>query len=291
MRQELGLENVVAFAGLRRDVLDIVTRAANVLFSTSLHEGFPNVVIEAMSVGTPVVSTDYSDIRLILPNDWQVVERPESVDLADAIVRADSRDGRAISRQQKQVAATRTRHWRRRSIVSKRSIGSTSSRESLAPNPTSVSWRRTPGLCWPMTARVKSAGGAQVQQTLLAKALVRRGFRVSMICFDYGQPDRAVVDGVTVFKCHAPIQGLPVIRFFHPRLTGLWSALRRVDADIYYQRAAGAATGVTGSLCEAIRPTVCVCGRARPRFWRATRPGSSSTGEPDGGIVSSFSWA
>ena len=82
---------------------------------------------------------------------------------------------------------------------------------------------------------------------LLAKALVRRGFRVSMICFDYGQPDLAVVDGVTVFKCHAPIQGLPVIRFFHPRLTGMWSALGRVDADIYYQRAAGAWTGVTAA--------------------------------------------
>ena len=104
MHRELGLENVVAFAGLRRDVLDL-TRAANVLFSTSLHEGFPNVVIEAMAVRTPVVSTNYSDIRLILPNDWQVANGRSEAELADAIVRADVERVR-VSRQQSQWLRT-----------------------------------------------------------------------------------------------------------------------------------------------------------------------------------------
>jgi glycosyltransferase involved in cell wall biosynthesis len=98
MRQELGLENVVAFAGLRRDVLDIAA-AANVLFSTSLHEGFPNVVIEAMAAGTPVVSTDYSDIRLILPNDWQVAKNRSASEIADAIVRANDERSRVSAQQ------------------------------------------------------------------------------------------------------------------------------------------------------------------------------------------------
>jgi hypothetical protein len=40
-------------------------------------------------------------------------------------------------------------------------------------------------------------GGAQLQQTLLAKALVARGYQVSMVVGDYGQPDAATWYGVT----------------------------------------------------------------------------------------------
>lgn len=129
---------------------------------------------------------------------------------------------------------------------------------------------------WPVLAndrRVESAGGAQVQQSLLAKRLVQRGFRVSMICMDYGQPDQVIVDGVTVFKCHAPLQGLPVIRFFHPRLTGLWAALRRVDADIYYQRSAAAQTGVIGLFAKNygrrfVYAAACDLDVARDQTWK-----------------------
>jgi glycosyltransferase involved in cell wall biosynthesis len=98
MREELGLIDVVRFAGLRRDVRDIV-RQSNVLLSTSLHEGFPNVVLEAMSVGTPVVSTDYSDIRRILPQEWQVVGSRNAAELADAVIRADQQRGRLLELQ------------------------------------------------------------------------------------------------------------------------------------------------------------------------------------------------
>ena len=38
-------------------------------------------------------------------------------------------------------------------------------------------------------------GGEQVQHTLLARALARRGFEVSMVVADYGQPDGVEIDG------------------------------------------------------------------------------------------------
>jgi len=86
-------------------------------------------------------------------------------------------------------------------------------------------------------------GGAQVQQSLLARALVRRGFPVSMVVGDYGQPDGAVWSGVHTYKAYSAHEGIPVLRFLHPRWTKLWRALRRADADVYYVSCASVQVG------------------------------------------------
>lgn len=83
----LGLRDHVNFIGQRSDALEIIAQC-DVLFSTSVHEGFPNVVLEAMAVGTPVASVDYSDIRHILPLPWQVAGARDVGQLAVAIRRA-----------------------------------------------------------------------------------------------------------------------------------------------------------------------------------------------------------
>ena len=97
--------------------------------------------------------------------------------------------------------------------------------------------------------KIKFAGGAEVQQCIISKALIKVGHKVSMVCLDYGQEDRCVIAGVTVFKAHKPDGGIPVLRFFHPRLSYLWRAMHKANADIYYQRCAGMHTGLVASFC------------------------------------------
>jgi glycosyltransferase involved in cell wall biosynthesis len=82
-------------------------------------------------------------------------------------------------------------------------------------------------------------GGAQLQQTLVAKALVKRGLTVSMVVKDYGQSDRASWSGVTTFKAYRPDAGVRLVRFLHPRWSGVWAAMRRANADVYYVSCAG----------------------------------------------------
>lgn len=90
-------------------------------------------------------------------------------------------------------------------------------------------------------------GGAQVQQSILARAMVRAGFKVTFICMNYGQAADSYIDGIRVLRIFSPDEGLRGVRFFHPRITGLWSAMAKADADIYYQRCSGVATGIVAA--------------------------------------------
>lgn len=121
-----------------------------------------------------------------------------------------------------------------------------------SPNPAAAAnaaARTAPGsICFvglsnlPLLAREYAshpAGGAELQQTLLARALARLGWRVSMVVGDYGQLDEQVWDGIKTYKAYGPHEGIPVVRSLHPRWAKLHAALRRADADIYYTSCAG----------------------------------------------------
>src|SRR5882762_7709811 len=101
--------------------------------------------------------------------------------------------------------------------------------------------------------RQHTIGGESVQQTLLAAALSRRGHDVSMVVRDVGQIDGTRWNSIRVFKAFDADAGLPVLRFIHPRWTGMWAALARADADIYYTSCAGMQVGLVALFCRRFR--------------------------------------
>ena len=106
---------------------------------------------------------------------------------------------------------------------------------------------------WPVLAHdpnIPLAGGAAVQQAILARLFAAKGYRVSMLCHDFGQPALARVDGVEVHRIFGMNAGVPVVRFLHPRLTSMWRALKAANADIYYFRTAAMWVGVLAEFCR-----------------------------------------
>lgn len=100
-------------------------------------------------------------------------------------------------------------------------------------------------LLWPLWSEGKVAftGGAEVQQARLARGLAERGLEVTVVGCDYGQPSPVSVHGVRVLKTYRMDEGMPVLRFFHPRLSSTMSALLAADADVYYVRGASLEAG------------------------------------------------
>ncbi len=106
---------------------------------------------------------------------------------------------------------------------------------------------------YPILARrtdIKVVGGAEVQQTFIARQLSERGFDVSVVGGDFGQPEGEVVDGIRVHKTFKADAGLRGLRAVHPRMTRVWQAMDHADADIYYVRCAAMTVGLVAAFCR-----------------------------------------
>ncbi|OAI28333.1 MULTISPECIES: glycosyltransferase [Methylomonas] len=79
----------IVFLGNRNDVLEILSQS-DVSFLTSEYEGFPNAVLESLSVGTPTVTTYFSDIEDITPFDWSIEKSNNVLSFVEKIRHAEA---------------------------------------------------------------------------------------------------------------------------------------------------------------------------------------------------------
>lgn len=84
--QEYGLADSVHLLGERRDT-PLIQAGLDVAVCSSVSEGFPNTVGEAMACGVPCVVTDVGDCRLVVGDAGLVVPPRNPEALASAIVR------------------------------------------------------------------------------------------------------------------------------------------------------------------------------------------------------------
>lgn len=68
--ESLNIQNMELFvvSNVTADKLNLYYNAADCLILTSIHEGSPNVIKEAMACGCPIVSTDIGDVKWIIGN-------------------------------------------------------------------------------------------------------------------------------------------------------------------------------------------------------------------------------
>ena len=94
-------------------------------------------------------------------------------------------------------------------------------------------------------------GGVERQMSLMAKWLVNKGHKVSLLTWSDGCSDDEVIDGINVIKICRSDSGFPGLRFFYPRWSNLNRALKCADADIYYQNCGEYVTGQVALWCQA----------------------------------------
>jgi len=99
---------------------------------------------------------------------------------------------------------------------------------------------------FPVLAANESAvvGGSEVQQRIVAHALRKRGYRVSVLTGDHDVPDSVTTDGIEIF--HVPPagrRGIRGLRRIHPRMTDVVRRLRDISPDVVYFRGANGVLG------------------------------------------------
>lgn len=104
---------------------------------------------------------------------------------------------------------------------------------------------------YPILARkdTQIAGGAELQLVLIARELVKKGYDVSFVTYDFGQKPLEIINRIKVIKAYKRNNKKRFSRYFYEKKL-LFDALKKADADIYHQRSGNYLTGLVAKFCR-----------------------------------------
>jgi len=93
-------------------------------------------------------------------------------------------------------------------------------------------------------------GGVEKQTSLMARWFACHGYDASLVTWREGPDCDETIHGVRIIKTCRTGDGIPGLRFFHPRWSSLNAALTRADADLYYHNCGEYVTGQVALWCR-----------------------------------------
>jgi glycosyltransferase involved in cell wall biosynthesis len=114
----LGIDDKVSFLGTisREDIVNLLNRSG-IFFLSSVSEGFPKVILEAMACGTPIVATDAGSCAEVIPGAGIVVTSKDVSAMAMALCQLV--DDTELWRQCSETAYVRARDYEWASIAAR----------------------------------------------------------------------------------------------------------------------------------------------------------------------------
>jgi glycosyltransferase involved in cell wall biosynthesis len=202
---ELGLDDRVRFAGWRRD-LAAVYGAMDVGVLSSLNEGTPVALIEAMAAGRPVIATAVGGVRDVVSDGWTglVVPPSSARALADAMLRlASDRESRhRLGAAARREIASRFFPGRLVSEITHLYHRALVERRALAPGAVGPRPMARPIRALSVIARLNIGGPAR-HATLLGAGLRDRGFEPLLVHGSIGDTEGSLEDLVLTPRLRA----------------------------------------------------------------------------------------